>query len=241
MTLLEDLDADIARLQVHHPAASARDIGSQATARRQRLPDHLPREDMAIDIDEQVCPCCGNLDPVPRDDLALAIERRVVAIFAHQHMGKQSRARQSLGDGALGRGRLMDRPAGTATIFGTPDAKNPQPRRHEVEHLADRLADNMERAAAAGTDLLINIDRHVFARQMVGKSLPACRSLRTDIPRRCCRMVHLQAGNIGVEVFQSESKLVAIDAFRAPSELRALEPPNDELESLDLGLRLGKL
>jgi transposase len=56
---LEDLDADIARLQVHHPAASARDIGSQATARRQGLPDHLPREDMAIDIDEQVCPCCG--------------------------------------------------------------------------------------------------------------------------------------------------------------------------------------
>ena len=50
-----------------------------------------------------------------------------------------------------------------------------------------------------------------------------------------------QAGNIGVEVFQSESKLVAIDPFRAPSELRALEPPNDELESLDLGLRLGKL
>jgi len=54
-------------------------------------------------------------------------------------------------------------------------------------------------------------------------------------------MARLQAGNIGVEVFQSESKLVAIDPFRPSSELRALEPPNDELESLDLGLRLGKL
>ena len=53
-------------------------------------------------------------------------------------------------------------------------------------------------------------------------------------------MACLQAGNIGVEVFQSESKLVAIDPFRAPSELRALEPPNDQLESLDLGLRLGE-
>jgi hypothetical protein len=51
----------------------------------------------------------------------------------------------------------------------------------------------------------------------------------------------LQAGNISVEVFQSESKLVAIDPFRPPSELRALEPPNDELESFDLGLRLAKL
>ena len=54
-------------------------------------------------------------------------------------------------------------------------------------------------------------------------------------------MACLQAGNIGVEVLQPESKLVAIDPFRAPSELRALEPSNDQLESLDLGLRLGKL
>ena len=50
-----------------------------------------------------------------------------------------------------------------------------------------------------------------------------------------------QAGNIGVEVFQSKSKLIALDPFRAPSELCALEAPDDELESLDLGLRLGKL
>ena len=54
-------------------------------------------------------------------------------------------------------------------------------------------------------------------------------------------MARLQAGDIGVEVFQPESKLIAIEPFRAPSELRALEPPNDELEPLDLGLRLGKL
>ena len=31
------------------------------------------------------------------------------------------------------------------------------------------------------------------------------------------------SGNIGVELFQPESKLVAIDPFRAPSELRAFE------------------
>ena len=99
----------------------------------------------------------------------------------------------------------------------------------------------MERATTAGTGALINIDRHILARQMLGKSLPACRSLRTDIVRRCCRMVRLQAGNIGVEVFQSESKLVAIAPFRAPSKLRALEAPDDELEPLDLILRLGKL
>jgi transposase len=56
---LEDLDADIARLQARHPAASAHDVGPQPTSHRQGLPEHLPREDLAIDIDERVCPCCG--------------------------------------------------------------------------------------------------------------------------------------------------------------------------------------
>jgi hypothetical protein len=135
----------------------------------------------------------------------------------------------------------MHRSAGAAAVFGTANAQNPQPCRHEIEHLADRLADDVERATAAGTDALINIDRHILARQMVGKSLPMGRRLRTDIRRRCSRMACLQAGNIGVEVFQSESKLVAIDPLRAPSELRALESPDDELQSLDLRLRLRKL
>jgi transposase len=56
---LEDVDADIARLQARHPVASVHDISSQATSRRKGLPDHLPREDVSIDIDERVCPCCG--------------------------------------------------------------------------------------------------------------------------------------------------------------------------------------
>ena len=88
----------------------------------------------------------------------------MVAIFAHQHMRQQSRACHSFGDGTLGRRSLVDRPAGTAAVFGTANAQDPQLCRHEVEHLADRVADHMERAAAAGADALINIDRHVFPR-----------------------------------------------------------------------------
>ena len=65
----------------------------------------------------------------------------------------------------------MDRSASAAAVFGTANAQNPQPCRHEIEHLADSLADDMERAAAAGTDALINIDRYILARQMIGKSL----------------------------------------------------------------------
>jgi transposase len=56
---LEDLDADIARAQAHHPEAPARDAGSEPAPRRQGLPGHLPREDVKKDIDEHVCPCRG--------------------------------------------------------------------------------------------------------------------------------------------------------------------------------------
>jgi hypothetical protein len=48
---LEDLGADIARLQARQPAtASAQDGGSQPTPHRQGLPQHLPREDVAISL-----------------------------------------------------------------------------------------------------------------------------------------------------------------------------------------------
>jgi Transposase C of IS166 homeodomain len=40
---LEDVDADIARLQECHPAASANDVGSPPASHRQGLPDHPRR------------------------------------------------------------------------------------------------------------------------------------------------------------------------------------------------------
>jgi len=56
---LEDLDADIARLQARYPAVLADDSSPQPTPSQNGLPDHLPREDVALDIEERVCPCCG--------------------------------------------------------------------------------------------------------------------------------------------------------------------------------------
>jgi transposase len=56
---LEDLDVDLARAQASHPTTSTTDTGSEATHRRHGLPEHLPREELAIDIEERVCPCCG--------------------------------------------------------------------------------------------------------------------------------------------------------------------------------------
>jgi transposase len=54
---LEDLDADIARTEIHHPALTVAAV--EPAARYHALPNHLPREDVAIDIEGRVCPCCG--------------------------------------------------------------------------------------------------------------------------------------------------------------------------------------
>lgn len=55
---LEDLDTDIGGTQARHPAPSAE---PKPDLRERALPDHLPREDIAIDLDEHLCPCCGGL------------------------------------------------------------------------------------------------------------------------------------------------------------------------------------
>src|SRR5437870_7855888 len=74
---------------------------------------------------------------------------------------------------------------------------------------------------------------------MVGKPRASRPGFGVGIVRR--RMTGLRPGDVRIEVFQAESKLVAVDPFRPPSELRALQALNDEPEPLDLGLRLGKL
>lgn len=54
---LEDLDADIARIRESRPAAAK--LPSERTPHRKPLPDHLPREDVRLDIEDAVCACCG--------------------------------------------------------------------------------------------------------------------------------------------------------------------------------------
>jgi hypothetical protein len=56
---LEDLDADLAQAKVRDPASSLEDVDREPVSQRQPLPDHLPREEIALDINRHVCPCCG--------------------------------------------------------------------------------------------------------------------------------------------------------------------------------------
>ena len=54
---LEDLDGDIARIRESRPAIATE--AAEAPSRRKPLPDHLPREDVLLDVDSEICNRCG--------------------------------------------------------------------------------------------------------------------------------------------------------------------------------------
>src|SRR5258707_4704988 len=54
---LEDLDGDIARIRESRPAIAPE--AAEAPSRRKPLPDHLPREDVWLDVGGDICGCCG--------------------------------------------------------------------------------------------------------------------------------------------------------------------------------------
>ena len=57
---LEDLDADVARVEARLPFAAKVPEGDTVPPRdRQALPDHLPREEIKHDIEGDGCPACG--------------------------------------------------------------------------------------------------------------------------------------------------------------------------------------
>ena len=57
---LEDLDADVARLEEGLQVGVEAPIEAASEARSSRsLPDHLARNEIVIDVDGNACPCCG--------------------------------------------------------------------------------------------------------------------------------------------------------------------------------------
>jgi transposase len=54
---LDDLEADVARVEATLPLGTTRTPRSQDDS--PRLPDHLERVDRSLDLEYRVCPCCG--------------------------------------------------------------------------------------------------------------------------------------------------------------------------------------
>jgi hypothetical protein len=54
---LEDVDSDIARIRDDQTPVISETRATQP--RRRALPEHLPREDVLLDVESEVCNCCG--------------------------------------------------------------------------------------------------------------------------------------------------------------------------------------
>lgn len=56
---LEDLDADIAGVEARLPTAESDTRAGDPSPRQRRLPEHLPREDVTVDVEAHSCPQCS--------------------------------------------------------------------------------------------------------------------------------------------------------------------------------------
>ena len=58
---LDDLDADRARAEARHVQSSVDgpESDGEVVSRRTTLPDHLPREEVTLDLEDDACPACG--------------------------------------------------------------------------------------------------------------------------------------------------------------------------------------
>ena len=56
---LEELDADIARAEAKQPKPSVSEAGHDEPPRRPAFPDHLPREEVTLEVETSACPSCG--------------------------------------------------------------------------------------------------------------------------------------------------------------------------------------
>ena len=180
------------------------------------------------------------LDALPAEDLTLPIKRQVIAILGNKDVGEEGWSGKALGDRPFRRGRLMDRPTGSAAIARPTDADDPKLYRDMVEDLACRLADQVQFAAAAGAGLLLDIEPHLFARQVRRQTWPLVLSLRRLGFGGRNRKPGFDARKIGVEIFEAELQLVAIELFCPPAELAALQLLDDEVKPFDLGIRFAQ-
>jgi hypothetical protein len=118
----------------------------------------------------------------------------------------------------------MHGPASATSEFGAANAYDGELRRHPVQHLADAFTDRVERAAATRARRRRGVEHDLPARPIRGKRLapwPAALWLSRGLLRG------LGARFVGLQVLQSEGKLIGINAFGSTAVLCALKLSND--------------
>jgi len=100
-------------------------------------------------------------------------------------------------------------------------ADHAQLRRNPVQHLAHAFPDDMQRAAAAGTIHIVDIEPYIVAWQMVRERLAMGGPFGSWA--LAPRAALMGTGEIAVEVFKPKGGLVGIETLGMATKLRALQ------------------
>jgi hypothetical protein len=185
-----------------------------------------------------------------REDLRLAIQRQMIGVFVDQHMRQQRLARHAAVDRSFRCRCLHDRLfTGPAAIARAADHSHPQLGGHIVQHLRLVFADQMQRTAAAGTGLVLDIDHQLDPWQMRRQCAAiafgrlgarwtrwcfGCGRLRRRRERVQCR------GLLRQRLFQLLDPLLerrVVELLGAAAEPVALQAGDHQPQPLDLGQR----
>ena len=185
------------------------------------------------------------LDAVPFETLGLPVERQVVGVLVDENAGQQALGRHAAGNRALRRRGLDNRAfAGPAPIFRPVDGDDLQRRRHPIELLGDVLADDMQGAIAARTDLLFRLDEAVLAGQVFGQGaaivVARCLGLRVRLGilrRRLCLVLGFDGRQRLRQVIEGELQLIGGETFGAATKLMTLQLGDDgqQLVAFEMG------
>ena len=176
-------------------------------------------------------------EPLAGVDLGLAIKRQMIGILGDQDLGDARLGRQPALDQPRGRRRLHHHlGTGAAGVFGPAHDQDAQLRWHDVEALGDILADHMQRARAARTGLVFDVDDRLHPRQMrrqVPAVRPALVSLRLSAGRG--GRVRFGVGRDLLDLFQPKQQLILGQRLGPAAEAMALQLLDDLAQPIVLG------
>ena len=169
--------------------------------------------------------------------MRLPVQRQVIGILGDQHLCDQRLGRDAaLDDPRRCRG-LHDRAfARTAAVARPARDQHAEGGGHDVEPFGNVLANLMERAAAAGARLLIDIDDLLDPFEMRGQRTTV--GLARTVRRRsaCLGAGFLGGGERRFDFLQGKLELIGIELFGTATEPVALKGLDDRLQARDLGM-----
>lgn len=172
-------------------------------------------------------------------DLGLAVERKMVGILRHQHMGDGRFGRDAALDEARQSRRLHhDLFAGSAGVFRAARDDDAELGRHDVEALGTILAHDVQRTAAAGADLALDVDDLFDTRQVHGQ----CTAVGAALPgpilplRRITGVLRRDAFGLDLlGLFQTQQQLLDGQALGPAAEAVTLKLLDDLAQPFVLG------